>query len=57
MRFAIATIDRYIGIFDTFCQAGWRAQKLFTVPIRDPEFGNQRAAIALAEQQSAAIQL
>lgn len=57
MRFAIASYDRYLGVFEAFCQAGWVPVKLFTVPLRDAEFGNQAATIALAEQQRAAIQL
>ncbi len=57
MRFAIATYDRYLGVFEAFCRAGWIPLKLFTVPLRDPDFGNQRASIALAEQLGASIQL
>ncbi len=57
MRFAIATYDRYLGVFEAFCHAGWVPLKLFTVPLRDAEFGNQRAAIALAERLEATIQL
>ena len=57
MRFAITTVDRYLGVFEAFCQAGWTPLKLFTVPVRDPEHGNQRAVIALAESKGAAIQL
>ena len=57
MRFAIATYDRYLGVFEAFCRAGWIPLKLFTVPLRDPDFGNQRASIALAEQKGASIQL
>ncbi len=57
MRFAIATYDRYLGIFETLCHAGWTPMKLFTVPLRDLEFGDQRRAIALAEQKGAAIQI
>lgn len=57
MRFAIATIDRYIGIFESFCQAGWLPLKLFTVPVRDPQFGSQHSSIAFAERRGASIQL
>lgn len=57
MRFAIATYDRYLGVFEAFCRAGWIPLKLFTVPLRDADFGNQRASIALAEQKGASIQL
>ena len=57
MRFAIASYDRYLGVFEAFCQAGWVPLKLFTVPLRDAEFGNQAGTIALAEQRGASIQL
>jgi methionyl-tRNA formyltransferase len=57
MRFAIATYDRYLGIFEAFCHAGWVPVKLFTVPLRDPQFGDQRASIALAEQKGVPTQL
>ena len=57
MRFAIATLDRYLGIFEAFCLAGWTPTKLFTLPVRDPEFGTQARAIALAEKTGATVQL
>lgn len=57
MRFAIATIDRYLGVFEALCQAGWTPLKLFTVPVRDPDFGNHQAAIAFADKKGVAIQL
>lgn len=57
MRFAIATLDRYLGIFEAFCLAGWTPTKLFTLPVRDPEFGAQARAIALAERAGATVQL
>jgi methionyl-tRNA formyltransferase len=56
MRFAIATIDRYFGVFDAFIRAGWQPLKLFTVPFKEP-LANQQAVIAYAEQNKAAIQL
>ena len=56
MRFAIVTIDRYLGIFQPFVDAGWEPIKLFTGPFKD-EFGDQRQAIALAESQGMDIQL
>lgn len=56
MRFAIATVDRYLGVFETFVRTGWQPLKLFTVPKRN-EMGNQQAVIAFAEQHKAAIQL
>ena len=56
MRFAIATVDGYLGVFTAFVHAGWTPVKLFSVPVRN-EFGNQQAVIAFAEQNKAAIQL
>ena len=56
MRFAIAAIDRYLGVFETFVQAGWTPVKLFTSPLKN-DLDSQHAVIAYAEQQGAAIQL
>ncbi|HTT38813.1 MAG TPA: formyltransferase family protein [Burkholderiales bacterium] len=56
MRFAIATCDRYLGVFAAFVQAGWKPLKLFTCPARH-ELANQHLTIAYAEQNKAAIQL
>lgn len=56
MRFAIATIDRYLGVFETFARAGWQPLKLFTIPF-GTELANQQAVIAYAEKYKAAIQL
>jgi methionyl-tRNA formyltransferase len=56
MRFAITAVDRYLGVFDAFVNAGWTPLKLFTVPARSDQ-GNQQAVIAYAEQNRAAIQL
>src|SRR6202050_2340456 len=56
MRFAIAAIDRYLGVFEAFVEAGWRPLRLFTVPLKS-ELANQQAVIAFAEQNKAAIQL
>jgi len=56
MRFAITAVDRYLGVFDAFVNAGWTPLKLFTVPARSDQ-GNQQAVIAYAEQNGAAIQL
>jgi len=55
-RFAIACVDRYLGVFETFVRNGWEPVKLFTVPARS-ELGNQQAAIAYAEKNKMAIQL
>jgi methionyl-tRNA formyltransferase len=57
MRFAIATLDRNLGIFEALCLAGWTPLKLFAVPVRDPQLGHQQNTIALAEDRGAAIQL
>lgn len=56
MRFAITAVDRYLGVFDAFVNAGWVPLKLFTVPARSDQ-GNQQAVIAYAEKTGAAIQL
>jgi methionyl-tRNA formyltransferase len=56
MRFAITAVDRYLGVFDAFVNAGWTPLKLFTVPARSDQ-GNQQGVIAYAEQNGAAIQL
>jgi methionyl-tRNA formyltransferase len=55
-NFAIATADRYLGVFDAFVNAGWNPLKLFTVPLKN-ELGNQQAVISYAEQHAAAIQI
>jgi methionyl-tRNA formyltransferase len=56
MRFAIAAVDRYLGVFEAFVHAGWQPLKLFTVPMRG-ELGSQRAVIAYAEHHHATTQL
>jgi methionyl-tRNA formyltransferase len=56
MRFAIAGIDRYVGAFEAFIQAGWKPVKLFTVPIENA-VDSHSAVTALAAQHSAPIQL
>jgi len=56
MRFAIAAIDRYLGVFEAFVKAGWTPLKLFTVPMKS-DLANQQAVIAFAEANKAAIQL
>jgi methionyl-tRNA formyltransferase len=56
MQFAITAVDRYLGIFEAFVRAGWKPLKLFTVPMKS-DLASQRAVIAYAEQQGAAIQL
>jgi len=56
MRFAIAAIDRYLGVFEAFVEAGWKPLRLFTVPLKS-DLASQQAVIAFAEQNKAAIQL
>jgi methionyl-tRNA formyltransferase len=56
MRFAIVTIDRYSGVFQSFVDAGWEPLKLFTGPAKD-EFSDQRQAIIMAENRGMDIQL
>jgi len=56
MRFAIAAAsDRYLGVFESFVQAGWKPVKLFTVGAED-KFDEQRSVIACAEKNGAAVQ-
>ena len=56
MRFAIATADSYLGVFEAFVHAGWKPVKLFSMPIANV-IDNHIAVAALAEQHHAAIQL
>src|SRR5579863_3833915 len=56
MQFAITAVDRYLGVFEAFVDAGWTPLKLFTVPLKS-SLANQQAVIAFAEKHGAAIQL
>jgi methionyl-tRNA formyltransferase len=56
MQFAITAVDRYLGVFEAFVDAGWKPLKLFTVPLKS-ELANQQAVIAYAANHGAAIQL
>jgi methionyl-tRNA formyltransferase len=56
MQFAITAIDRYLGVFEAFVDAGWTPLKLFTVPTKS-ELDNQSAVMGLAERHGATIQL
>jgi len=56
MRFAIAAVDRYLGVFEAFVHAGWQPLKLFTVPMIH-ESNSQHAVISYATQYKAEIQL
>lgn len=55
-RFAIAAVDRYLGVFDAFVQAGWQPLALFTVPIQT-NLDNFHAVGAYAEQHKSRVQL
>ncbi|WP_394781880.1 formyltransferase family protein [Undibacterium sp.] len=56
MRFAIATADRYMGVFEAFINAGWQPVKLFTVPL-DNVVNHNQAVVSYAAQQKMEIQL
>jgi len=56
MRFAIATADRYLGVFEAFTRAGWKPLKLFSMPVVNT-IDHHNAVAAFAEQHHAAIQL
>jgi methionyl-tRNA formyltransferase len=56
MRFAITATDRYLGVFETLVQAGWKPVRLFTTPVDNRLFHN-RAAIEYAQQLQVPIQL
>jgi methionyl-tRNA formyltransferase len=56
MKFAITAIDRYLGVFEAFVEAGWTPVKLFTVPAKCG-LDNHGAVVALAEQHGAAVQI
>lgn len=56
MRFAIAAAsDRYLGVFESFINAGWQPVKLFTADGSD-KFDEQRLVIACAERHGATVQ-
>lgn len=55
MRFAIATIDRYLGVFETLVEAGWTPLKLFSFPSVDG-VAHDRAVTALAQSRNVAVQ-
>jgi len=58
LRFAIAAVDRYLGVFEAFVQAGWQPVKLFTVPMPiKVNTESHNGVIAYAEQYKAGIQL
>ena len=48
MRFAIATADSYLGVFEAFVHVGWKPLKLFSMPIAN-FIDNHIAVVAFAE--------
>ena len=56
MRFAIATVDRYLGVFEGFVNAGWEPLRLFTLPVANRLDGHA-AVSALAETHGAEVQV
>lgn len=56
MRFAIATSDRYLGVFKAFVGAGWQPVKLFTVPL-DNVVNHNRASIHYAGELGIPVQI
>ncbi len=57
MRFAVATTDRYLGVFEALVHAGWQPVKLFTLPVK-PELTNSQLAVTnYALRSKAAIQV
>jgi len=56
MRFAIATSDRYLGVFESFLSAGWEPVKLFSTALNNRTDFNQ-AVVARAEQLKIEVQL
>jgi len=56
MRFAIAAAsDRYLGVFESFVNAGWQPVKLFTIGDAD-KFDEQQGVIACAQKNGAGVQ-
>lgn len=56
MRFAIATSDNSLGIFNAFLRAGWEPVKLFCVPAQGSLDGNHKV-IELAQNRQISVQL
>ena len=56
MRFAITATDRYLGVFETLVNSGWKPLKLFTTPVDNRLFHNT-ATIDYAQRLGIAIQL
>ncbi len=56
MRFAIATVDRYLGVFESLVRAGWKPLRLFTLPVAS-RLENHEAVAALARTHEADVQV
>jgi methionyl-tRNA formyltransferase len=54
MRFAMATSDRYLGVFDAFVSAGWQPHKFFISPMGE-DTAHHQAVIAAAERQQVGV--
>jgi methionyl-tRNA formyltransferase len=57
MRFAFTASDRYLGIVETFVEAGWTPVKLFTLPTDDNRVFPVTATLNFAAQRGLPIQL
>jgi methionyl-tRNA formyltransferase len=57
MRFAFTASDRYLGIIETFVNAGWTPVKLFTLPSDDQRVFPISATINYAFQRGLPIQM
>lgn len=55
-QFAIATVDRYLTVFEAFLDAGWAPLKLFTIALENQSDGNL-CAIRHAEALNVEVQL
>jgi methionyl-tRNA formyltransferase len=55
MRFAITASDRYLGVFESFINAGWKPVKLFTVP-EDNRTRHSKALVEYAQKLALDVQ-
>lgn len=55
MRFAITASDRYLGVFESFINAGWTPVKLFTIP-EDNKTRHSKAVIEYAQKLALDVQ-
>jgi methionyl-tRNA formyltransferase len=56
VRFAITCVDRYLGVFESFLNAGWEPVRVFTVPV-DNRLDHNKAVIARAESLKVPVQI